>query len=288
MWDPSGVYADYYERALINHILASQNPETGMMCYYLPLRSGSKKQYNGFDDAFWCCTGTGVENHAKYGDSIYFHDDGSLYVNLFIASELVWKTKGLLVRQETQWPNEQATRLVLTSERPLELNLKLRHPAWAESGFQISLNGEPVAEASKPGSYAEIRRTWKSGDQVEIRFPFGLRSEGFRDNPSRLAFLHGPLVLCAPTEAKKLVPAVVSAAESLLGGLTPVPGRLSTFTGSADVFRLAADPKGGEVTLEPLFTVHGERHYIVYWDLFTPAQWRARLAKDAAPPAQPK
>ena len=94
-WDPRAEYADYYERALYNHILASQNPETGMMCYYVPLRSGSRKVYNGFDDSFWCCTGTGVENHAKYGDSIYFHDgDKTLYVNLFIASELSWTGEG--------------------------------------------------------------------------------------------------------------------------------------------------------------------------------------------------
>ena len=113
-WDPRAEYADYYERALYNHILASQNPETGMMCYYVPLRSGSRKNYNGPLDRFWCCTGTGVENHAKYGDSIYFHDgDKTLYVNLFIASELDWKGRGLKVRQETRYPDEGATRLIV-------------------------------------------------------------------------------------------------------------------------------------------------------------------------------
>ena len=104
-WDPQAEYADYYERALYNHILASQNPETGMMCYYVPLRSGSQKSLQRPTDSFWCCTGTGVENHAKYGDSIYFHDgDRTLYVNLFIASELNWKAKGLKLRQETTLP----------------------------------------------------------------------------------------------------------------------------------------------------------------------------------------
>ena len=104
-WDPRAEYADYYERALYNHILASQNPETGMMCYYVPLRSGSRKVYNGAATAFWCCTGTGIENHAKYGDSIYFHDGAkTLYVNLFIASELSWQANGLTVRQETRYP----------------------------------------------------------------------------------------------------------------------------------------------------------------------------------------
>ena len=120
-WDPQAEYADYYERALYNHILASQNPETGMMCYYVPLRSGSHKEYNTPLDSFWCCTGTGVENHAKYGDSIYFHDDSTLYVNLFIASELNWKAKGLKVRQETKYPEEATSRLVFTREKPVEL-----------------------------------------------------------------------------------------------------------------------------------------------------------------------
>src|SRR3974377_1456386 len=95
-WDPQPEYADYYERALYNHILASQNPLTGMMCYYVPLRSGSRKAYNGPFAAFWCCTGTGVENHAKYGDSIYFNDGkNGLFINLFIASELNWRAQGV-------------------------------------------------------------------------------------------------------------------------------------------------------------------------------------------------
>jgi DUF1680 family protein len=119
-WDPRAEYADYYERALLNHILASQNPESGMMCYYVPLRPGARKVYNGFDDAFWCCTGTGVENHAKYGDSIYFHDDHkTLFVNLFIASELNWKAKGLKLRQETNFPREQGARLVFMCDQPV-------------------------------------------------------------------------------------------------------------------------------------------------------------------------
>ena len=172
-WDPRAEYADYYERALLNHILASQNPENGMMCYYLPLRSGSRKVYNSFDNDFWCCTGTGVENHAKYGDSIYFHDlRQSTLCESFIASELTWKAKGLKLRQETKYPEEQGTRLVFTTEQPCELTLKLRHPAWAGSGFAIKVNGEPLTHESKPGSYAEVSRLWKTGDTIEVALPF--------------------------------------------------------------------------------------------------------------------
>jgi DUF1680 family protein len=200
-WDPRVEYADYYERALYNHILASQNPETGMMCYYVPLRSGSRKVYNGFDDGFWCCTGTGVENHAKYGDSIYFHDgDRTLYVNLFIASDLSWKAKGVHLRQETAYPDEQGSKLVLTCTQPVHLVLKIRHPSWAAEGFALKINGVDAGTGSKAGDFATLERTWQSGNAVEVALPFRLRTEGFADNPHRLAFLHGPLVprWCSP------------------------------------------------------------------------------------------
>ena len=282
-WDPRIEYADYYERALINHILASQNPETGMMCYYLPLRSGSRKVYNNFDNSFWCCTGTGVENHAKYGDSIYFRDaDKTLYVNLFIASELTWKARGLKLRQETRFPEEQTTRLVITTEQPIDLTLKLRHPSWAESGYAIKVNGEPLAVENKPGSFAEVNRSWKTGDTVEIALPFRLHTEGFHDNPSRLALLHGPLVLCGTIDAGKPVPAIVTEPSQLLAALKPVPDRYSTFAGSPEIFRLPGETASASVTLEPLYKVHGNRHYVVYWDLFTRAQWQAKETDYAA------
>ncbi len=290
-WDPRADYADYYERALLNHILASQNPESGMMCYYVPLRPGARKVYNGFDDAFWCCTGTGVENHAKYGDSIYFHNnDKSLFVNLFIASELNWKAKGLKLRQETTFPHEQGTRLVFTCDQPVELDVKLRHPVWAGSGFAIKVNGEPAAIDSKPGSYATINRSWKNGDAITIDMPFSLHTEGFRDNANRLAFLHGPLVLCAQVDTNQPVPAIVSEPGELLSALQPVPGNASTFSGSSRAFRLpaATGGAGASVTLEPFYAMHGNRHYTVYWDVFTPSQWEVKKAEYAAELARGK
>ncbi|MDH4241427.1 MAG: glycoside hydrolase family 127 protein, partial [Phycisphaerae bacterium] len=200
-WEPRAEYADYYERALYNHILASQNPQTGMMCYYVPLRSGSQKTYNNPFNSFWCCTGTGIENHAKYGDSIYFHDDENLWVNLFIASELNWGDKGLRIFQETKYPRQARTKLVFRCKQPVRLNLNIRHPYWAVSGFEIRVNGRRVPDSSSPGSYAVVSSTWKGGDMVDVKMPFSLRTEGFRDNPKRIAFMNGPLVLCAEVEA---------------------------------------------------------------------------------------
>lgn len=278
-WDPAAEFADYYERALYNHILASQNPETGMMCYYVPLQSGSRKNYNTPLDSFWCCTGTGVENHAKYSDSIYFHDAGNaLYVNLFIASELNWKAKGLRLRQENHYPDEAETRLLFTCARPVALNLHLRSPGWADKGIAVTVNGKPWDVDQKPGAYAVVSRTWRSGDVVEVKMPFTLRTEGFRDNPHRFALLYGPVVLCASVDAGKPYPVVVGDAGDLLASLKPVPGRPSTFAGSSEIFRIAGEDNSASVTLEPFYKMHGDRRYVVYWDAFTPAQWQVREA----------
>jgi len=288
-WDPQAEYADYYERALYNHILASQNPQTGMMCYYVPLRSGSQKNYCDQANCFWCCTGTGVENHAKYGDSIYFHDGSkNLYLNLFIASELNWKDKGIKIRQETKYPEEDLTRLVFTCKKPVEISLNIRHPYWSVEGVQVAVNGKKESITSKPGSYLVVPRIWRNGDTVDITMPMTLRIEAFRDNPRRFAFMHGPLVLCAEVETKENLPAIVAEDNQLLANLKPVEGKQSTFTGSPEAFRILGRREGYSVTLEPFYKMHGERCYIVYWDVFTPAQWQVREEEDKAEMAKQK
>jgi DUF1680 family protein len=154
-WEPRPEYADYYERALCNHILASQNPETGMMCYYVPLRAGSRKNFNSPDQDFWCCTGTGVENHGKYGDSIYFHNQSQLYVNQFIGSELDWKEKGLKVRQESRFPEEEQSRLTLHCAKHRGTGVESAASHWARAGFELEVNGEKVEAES-------LAVTWRS------------------------------------------------------------------------------------------------------------------------------
>ena len=273
-WDPQPRYADYYERALYNHILCSQHPETGMMCYYLPLRSGSNKNYSGPLDSFWCCTGTGVENHAKYVEGIYYHAQCTLYVNLFIASELDWKAKPLKMRQETKFPDEPRTRLVFTCKRPRSFGLLIRHPWWATENFEIRVNGEKQTIKSKPGSYAILGREWKDGDTVDVSMPFTLHTEAFHDNPRRFAFMYGPLVLAAQVPPGKPFPAVVAEHKQLLASLQPVAGKPATFTGPADVFRVPGENRG--VTLEPLYKIHGNRHYVVYFDSFDVAEWQGK------------
>jgi hypothetical protein len=277
-WEPKAEYADYYERALCNHILASQNPETGMMCYYVPLRTGSRKNFNSPEHDFWCCTGTGVENHGKYGDSIYFHSQKQLYVNEFIGSELDWKEKGLTLRQETRFPDEEQSRITLHCSSPVELEIKVRHPGWARRGFELKVNGEAV-EAGTPSSYVSIKRAWKDGDQIEIKMPFELREEGFADKPDREAVLDGPLVLAAAIDVKKPTPGIVSAPGQWLGELRPVANETATF--DAPVFRIPGEEKTETLTLKPFYKIY-QKKYEVYWDQFTPEQWQSREKDQAA------
>ncbi len=276
-WQPKAEYADYYERALFNHILASQNPDNGMMCYYVPLRSGSEKVYNTPEDSFWCCTGTGIENHARYGELIYASgSDGSLFVNQFIASQLT--TPALKLRQETGFPLTPYSTITVEAALRKPFAMQIRHPFWATSGFTMLLNGKPVTETSAPGSYAVIKRGWKKGDRIEVRLPMHLRTEGFADDPNRFAFLYGPIVLGAPvsTPAPTLSAVSDKPVTALTEQLTAAPGL--TFTVPAGLIRSASNPDiSVSVTLKPFYQLQHGR-YEVYWDRRTPVQWAEQQA----------
>lgn len=148
-------------------------------------------------DSFTCCGGTGLENHVKYGEAIYFHSDESLWVNLFIASELQWKDRRITLRQETGWPNDDKTALSITCEQPQEFTLNVRHPYWATGGMRIAVNDQPLELQSQPSSYAAIHRKWKNGDRVDVEFPMSLRTESMPDNKNRIAVFYGPVLLAA-------------------------------------------------------------------------------------------
>jgi hypothetical protein len=291
---PSVPLVDFYERGLFNHILASQDPATGMMCYYVPLKPGAFKTYSTPDQSFWCCVGTGMENHAKYPDSIYFHDDRSLYVNLFIASELHWRAKGLTVRQDTTFPERDTTRLTFTAAQPTRLALNIRYPMWAKTGMLVTVNGrkEPVAAAA--GAYATVEREWKSGDVVEVKLPMTLYIETMPDNPKVAAVLYGPIVLAGDLGSEGLdkslrygpsvpplgklrtpaIPAFVGDAAHMLGSITPVAGSPLTF-------RTKGLAQPHDVTLVPFFKAADQR-YTVYWNLYSASEWTARKAEVAS------
>ena len=280
--DPKAEYADFYERGLFNQILGSQAPDNGgRMTYYYGLMSGSVKDFRE-TDSFVCCAGTGIENHSKYGDSIYFHDGAkTLSVDQFMASELNWRDAGVKVKQETNYPDEAATKLTVTATPAGEWTLQLRHPAWAEKGFVAKVNGQALPE-TKAGSYVTIKRSWKAGDVVEVQMPFALHTEGFADNANRRAVMYGPIVLAAGVQAApaparggrgapatQAAPSVYPMAKGAVGafvsGLKPVAGKPNTFTAGADVWAWPEGATATELTFSPLYKIYNTP-YMVYFD----------------------
>jgi DUF1680 family protein len=289
---PDAAKMDFYERGLYNHILASQDPETGMFVYLMSLKPGHFKTYSTPEDSFWCCVGTGMENHAKYGDTIYFHDADSLYVNLFIASELTWTKKGLTVRQETKFPEKDFTVLKIKTEKPVRFALKIRHPAWASAGLTVSVNGKKLAAVSAPGSYFTLAREWHDGDKIEIHFPMALHTEPLPGASNTVAILYGPIVLAGEMGANAMpfpftrnqtdfshlpapdAPVFVTSARKLLEQIKPVGGKPLTF-------RTHDLGQPYDVTLIPFYRMHRER-YSVYWKLFSADEWQAHATELAA------
>jgi DUF1680 family protein len=276
-WHASAKYADYYERALYNHILASQDPDTGMMCYYVPLKPGHFKTYSTPFDSFWCCVGTGIENHSKYGDSIYFHDADGLFVNLFIPSVLKWQCKGLTVRQETKFPEEDTTHLTFSCREPVEMAVRVRYPGWAQSGIIVEVNGSDVPVSSHPGSYVTVRRTWQTGDCLEVKIPMSLRWESMPDKRNRAAVLYGPIVLAGDLGSDENKDAPLTVPVFVTDGM-PIAEWCKLVPGHALTFRSDGTGHPSDVTLIPFYKMH-HRRYSIYWDLYTSDEWRSHEAE---------
>ena len=294
-WEPRAEYMDYYERSLINSILATQDPATGMMMYFVTLASGRWKYFNTPRDSFWCCTGSGLENHAKYADTIYFHNDETLWVNLFIASEVDWKGKGVTVRQQTSFPDISATKLTIDASRPVEFDLRLRVPEWATQGVTLKMDGQPQAVAAQPGSFLSIRRTWRSKTEVEMTMPMGLWLCPMPDDPNLAAVMYGPLVLAGalgkvevpqdliyttnnwfefPEDRIVESPVLVTTQRDPQTWIRPVEGRPLTFRTNG-----VGRPSG--VTLVPYHRLF-DQHYAVYWRLTDEAGWQRIQAERRA------
>jgi DUF1680 family protein len=275
--DPQARYIDYYERALFNHILGSIDPDSAMTIYFLSLRPGHFKVYCTPTDSFWCCTGTGVENHARYGEAIYFQKADTLWVNLFIASELRWNEKGLIIRQQTNFPQEQATTIALEMKEPQNLAIKLRIPSWAKSP-SLTINRQKQPLKVEPDGFTTIDRRWKDGDRIELSLPMALHLYRAVDDADSVAILEGPIVLAGElgrvglpvsdqagdqNQFNKLpappVPALPAACRDPGAALAPVEGKPLTFR-----MKTAGTP--GDVELIPLYQLHHQR-YTVYWKL---------------------
>jgi DUF1680 family protein len=289
-WSPNAVAMDFYERALYNDILASQDPDTDMFTYFMSLKPGHFKTYSTPDNSFWCCVGTGMENHAKYGDTIYFQGNNSLYVNLFIPSELSWPERNLVVRQETKFPESDTTRLYFKSEAPVQLALKIRWPAWSEK-ISIRVNGKKQKMSGAPGSYVSLDREWNNGDAVEIELPMKLHAEPLPGATNIVAVLYGPIVLAGnlgtngvPNPYAKdqwdlvkipdpQVPVFVGDPKTFLKKIKPTDEPL--------VFKTKHLGQPDDVTLIPFYKANHER-YSVYWSVVSEAGWKNNPKKISA------
>jgi len=249
--NPQADYADYYERTLYNGILASQDPDSGMVTYFQGARPGYMKLYHTPEHSFWCCTGTGMENHVKYRDSIYFHDDRALYVNLFVPSSVTWREKGAVLRQVTTFPDSPTTTLHWTLRRPTELTLQLRHPRWSKTAT-VLVNGVETVRSNAAGSYVKVARTWRDGDTVELRLAMEVATDHAPAAPDVVAFTYGPIVLAGVFGTKGLAKdADIIVSERKYGEYNDAPFTPPMLTGDAGT--IAGRVRPGAAPLE--FTI---------------------------------
>lgn len=287
-------YLDFYERGLYNHILSTQHPEKGGFVYFTSMRPRHYRIYSQPETSFWCCVGSGIENHAKYGELIYAHTDQDLLVNLFIPSTLDWSEKGVSIIQETAFPDNSITNIKVNPKKSLRFNLKVRYPNWVEKGtLKVMVNGKEHKFSANPGEYVSIERKWKAGDEVTVILPMQTTLEQMPDKSPYFAVLHGPIVLAAKTDTTDLVglfaddsrmghiahgplypmegaPMLVGEKEEILAKIKPVQGKTMTF----EAPDLIQPHNYSNVELIPFFRLH-EARYVLYWQHATEAELEA-------------
>jgi DUF1680 family protein len=276
-WEPDSKLIDFYERTLYNHILSSQNPENGMMCYFTPLRMGTRKEFSDQFNTFTCCVGSGMENHSKYTEAIYNEtSEGDLYVNLFLPSELTWKTRNAVVRLETGFPYDNKVTLRVSLKKSQSFSFFLRQPGWAKLGIKIAVNGKSEKIVPNTSGYLEINRKWKNNDMIEITLPMDLHIESMPDNADRIAFFYGPIVLAADLgdslpDPVFGTPVLLTDNRNIKDWLKPLDLKTLTFATKG-----VGQPK--DILLKPFYTLY-DKYYSVYFDFFLKAGWLTRQSE---------
>ena len=268
---PSSFYMDYYEKALYNHILASQNHQTGMVTYFVSLRMGGKKEYSDEYNSFTCCVGTGMENHVKYGSNIYSRgDDGSLYINLFIPSILNWKEKNVSVKLESGLPVTGVTTITVNTKKSKTFALRIRKPGWAKT-VSITINGKEQEGVTDQQGYIIVNRKWNDNDKLIFTTALDFHAEAMPDNSARKAIFYGPVLLAGELGDKEPeptdVPVFVTSDDNASNWIKPV------INNSNISFTTNQTANAKQVKLIP-FNQTADEHYTVYWDVFTPEQWK--------------
>ena len=293
--NPEARFADYYELATFNHILSSQHPEHGGYVYFTPARPRHYRNYSAPNEAMWCCVGTGMENHGKYGQFIYTHKGDALFVNLFVASELNWKEKGLVLRQETGFPYAETSKMIVAQGKG-QFALHVRYPGWVKPGeFSVKVNGQSVNMITGPSSYVIIDRKWKKGDVVDIAFPMHNSIKYLPNEPQYIALRHGPILLAMKTGTEDLAHLIADDSrfgqyaggkklpineapilinnhiERIAEQLQEVPGKPLHFTLSTKMENAIHNE------LQPFFEVHDSR-YMIYWLALSESHYKEYLA----------
>ena len=301
---PEARYADYYERAMFNHILSTQHPVHGGYVYFTSARPRHYRTYSTLNEAMWCCVGTGMENHVKYGEFIYAHTEKDVYVNLFVASQLNWKELGVCLTQETDFPASETVKLTFALDKPKRFALHFRYPSWVEAGKMfVRVNGEDWAVDANPLSYVSIGRKWKDGDVVEIFLPMRFTLEQMPNVPDYVSVLYGPVVLAARMGTEDLqglvadddrwghiargkllplseAPVMVGTPEEVerrLKSMRPVEGKPLHFVCEG----LFSPEKYSRLQLEPFAGIHDCR-YSIYFHRMSPSAYQVeqeRLAR---------
>jgi uncharacterized protein len=276
---PDIKYAEFEERALFNHILASMDPEDGRTCYMVPVGRGVRHEYQDMFRSFTCCVGSGMESHSLHGDGIYYESDDRLWVNLYVPSTATLQAAGATVTMDTTFPEGDGATLKFTLRQPKSFTLALRRPSWAGDGFVVNVNGKSVTTLPGPGSYVEIKRNWKNGDSVSLALPKVLHVEGLADDKNRAALMWGPLVLAAGLGPERRgapaeFPSLVTAEKPVTEWLQPVPDNLGVFR-TVGVGRTTVG-QPSEVEFVPFYRLH-RRTYSLYWDLYTNESWTKKI-----------
>jgi hypothetical protein len=279
-WQPQARLFDYYERAHLNHILAQQDPTTGMFAYMVPLMSGSARRFSKPFGDFWCCVGSGMESHAKHGDSVWWQSADTLFVNLYIPSAARWAEQGAAFRMETAYPFGEQVSIALDGlDKPRTFTVALRIPGWCD-GATLRVNGAEVP-AGSPGDYATIRRRWAKGDRITLQLPMRLRAEATNDDPSVVALLNGPTVLAAdlgPASEPFDGPAPALVAANLLAGFAPIDAATGRF-------RTTGIARPADLSFAPFFQLR-DRRTAVYFRSFDEAGWQREQVAFAAEQAR--
>ena len=294
--NPEARYADFYELATFNHILSSQHPEHGGYVYFTSARPRHYRNYSAPNEAMWCCVGTGMENHGKYGQFVYTKKADNLFVNLFVASELNWKERGIVLRQETGFPYAETSKITIAQGKG-QFTLQVRYPGWVKPGaFQVKVNGKPVTIVTGPSSYVAVSRQWKKGDVVELTFPMHNSVKYLPNLPQYIALMHGPILLAMKTGTEDLVRLIADDSrfgqlavgkklpvdkapmlinndlEDIANQLHPVAGKPLHFTISTKMENEIRNE------LMPFFELHDAR-YMIYWLALSEDSYKSYLDK---------